>query len=44
MVEIHFDPELPVIVLDVTFEGFDGKKRTPSVLDTGASFTMISWG
>ncbi len=43
MVEIHFDPSLPVIVLDVTLEGVDSRKRISSVLDTGATFTMIPW-
>ncbi len=44
MAEIYFDPDLPVVILDVTLEGIDSRKRISSVLDTGATFTMISWG
>lgn len=43
MAEIHFSPDEPVIVLDVTIKGPKGKRKIPSALDTGATFTIIPW-
>lgn len=43
MAEIHFDPDELVIVLDVTLEGPEGRKKISSALDTGATLTMIPW-
>lgn len=43
MVEIRFDPDEPVIVLDVTIKGPQGKRKISSALDTGSTFTIIPW-
>ncbi len=39
-----FDPQSPVIVVDITLEGEGGiKRRIKVALDTGATYTMIPW-
>ena len=39
-----FDPQCPVISVDITLEGKSGRKRRIRVaLDTGATYTMIPW-
>ncbi|MDI6917515.1 MAG: retropepsin-like aspartic protease [Thermoplasmatales archaeon] len=38
-----FDPEAPVIVLNVTLGGEDIKKKIEMAIDTGATYTMIPW-
>lgn len=44
MAKMKFDPEQPVIVLNVTLEGQTGTKRMVKMaLDTGATYTMIPW-
>jgi predicted aspartyl protease len=44
MSKTNFDPELPVIAVDITLEGkTDTKRRIRVVLDTGATYTMIPW-
>ena len=43
MAEVCFDPDEPVIVLDVTIQGSKGKRKISSALDTGATFTIIPW-
>lgn len=45
MAKVRFDPEQPIIVLDVTLQGKAGtKRRVRMALDTGATYTMIPWG
>lgn len=44
MAKINFDPQLPVIAVDITLEGEGGiKRRIKVALDTGATYTMIPW-
>ncbi len=44
MAKVRFDPEQPVIVLDVTLQGTAGRKRRVRMaFDTGATYTMIPW-
>jgi len=44
MSKTNFDPEFPVIAVDITLEGkADTKRRIRVVLDTGATYTMIPW-
>jgi len=39
-----FDPQSPIISVDITLEGESGAKRRIRVaLDTGATYTMIPW-
>jgi aspartyl protease family protein len=38
-----FDTGAPVIVLRVTLEGEDIKKKIDMALDTGATYTMVPW-
>jgi clan AA aspartic protease (TIGR02281 family) len=39
-----FDPQSPVIAVDITLEGEGGiKRRIKVALDTGATYTMIPW-
>jgi predicted aspartyl protease len=42
MPKINFDPQSPVIAVDITLEG-EGviKRRIKVALDTGATYTMI---
>jgi predicted aspartyl protease len=42
MAKINFDPQSPIITIDVTLEGEGGtKRRIKTALDTGATYTMI---
>jgi len=44
MAKINFDPQLPVIAVDITLESEGGiKRRIRVALDTGATYTMIPW-
>lgn len=44
MAKINFDPQSPVIAVDITLEGEGGiKRRIKVALDTGATYTMIPW-
>src|SRR4030066_1916360 len=44
MAKINFDPQSPVIAVDITLEGAGGiKRRIRVALDTGATYTMIPW-
>jgi hypothetical protein len=44
MAKINFDPQSPVIAVDITLEGKGGiKRRIKVALDTGATYTMIPW-
>jgi predicted aspartyl protease len=44
MAKINFDPQSPVIAVDMTLEGEGGiKRRIKVALDTGATYTMIPW-
>jgi clan AA aspartic protease (TIGR02281 family) len=44
MAKINFDPQSPIIAVDITLEGEKGTKRRVKVaLDTGATYTMIPW-
>ena len=44
MGKTSFDPQSPVITVDITLESKGGAKRRIRVaLDTGATFTMIPW-
>jgi len=44
MAKINFDPQSPIIAVDITLEGKRGTKRRIKVaLDTGATYTMIPW-
>jgi predicted aspartyl protease len=44
MGKITFDPQSPVIVVDITLEGERGiKRRIRVALDTAATYTMIPW-
>jgi predicted aspartyl protease len=44
MANINFDPQSPVIAVDITLEGEGGiKRRIKVALDTGATYTMIPW-
>jgi len=42
MGKTNFDPQSPIIAIDITFEGEGGiKRRIKVALDTGATYTMI---
>ena len=42
MGKITFDPQSPIIVVDIILEGEGGtKRRIRAALDTGATYTMI---
>jgi clan AA aspartic protease (TIGR02281 family) len=44
MAKINFDPESPVITVDISLESEGGiKRRIKVALDTGATYTMIPW-
>jgi len=44
MAKINFDPQSPVIAVDITLESEGGiKRRIRVALDTGATYTMIPW-
>ena len=43
MVEISFDIDCPVIIVEITLEGMSTKKKISCVLDTGATMTLIPW-
>ena len=44
MAKSNFDPQSPVIAVDITLEGEGGiKRRIKVALDTGATYTMIPW-
>ena len=44
MAKINFDPQSPVIAVDITLEGEGGiRRRIKVALDTGATYTMIPW-
>jgi len=44
MSKTTFDPESPIIELDITLYGEGGtKRRIKAALDTGATYTMIPW-
>jgi len=44
MAKINFDPQSPVIAIDITLESERGiKRRIRVALDTGATYTMIPW-
>jgi clan AA aspartic protease (TIGR02281 family) len=44
MAEINFDPQLPVIAVDITLESEGGiKRRIRVALDTGATYPLIPW-
>lgn len=44
MAKVKFDPEQPIIVLDITLQGKAGAtRRVRMALDTGATYTMIPW-
>jgi clan AA aspartic protease (TIGR02281 family) len=44
MAKINFDPQLPVIAVDITLESEGGiKRRIRVALDTGATYTLIPW-
>jgi predicted aspartyl protease len=44
MAKINFDPQSPIIAVDISLEGEGGIKRKIKVaLDTGATYTMIPW-
>jgi clan AA aspartic protease (TIGR02281 family) len=44
MAQINFDPQLPVIAVDITLESEGGiKRRIRVALDTGATYTLIPW-
>lgn len=44
MSKTTFDPQSPIIVVDITLEGKEGtKRRIRAALDTGATYTMIPW-
>lgn len=38
-----FDPESPIIVMEVELEGEEVIERVKMALDTGATYTMIPW-
>ena len=41
MAEFHFDPDAPVIVLEVVIEGPRGRRWVTAALDTGATYTLF---
>ena len=44
MAKINFDPQSPVIAIDINLESEGGiKRRIRVALDTGATYTMIPW-
>jgi len=43
MAQIRFNPNSPVIVLEVTLESMVAKRRMKMAVDTGATYTMIPW-
>jgi len=43
MAQIRFNPNSPVIVLEVTLESTVAKRRMKMAVDTGATYTMIPW-
>jgi predicted aspartyl protease len=43
MAKVRFDPQSPIITLDITLEGDEGVRRIKVALDTGATYTMIPW-
>ncbi len=44
MAKINFDPQSPVLAIDITLESEGGiKRRIRVALDTGATYTMIPW-
>lgn len=44
MSQLKFDPTAPVILISPLLEGENGlKRKTKMVLDTGATYVMISW-
>ena len=38
-----FDPDSPIIVVEVELKGKRVTERIKTALDTGATYTMISW-
>ena len=43
IVEISFDIDCPVMIVEITLEGMSTKKKISCVLDTGATMTLIPW-
>jgi len=44
MAKTTFDPQSPIIEVDITLYGEGGiKRRIKAALDTGATYTMIPW-